>query len=66
MIIKRRKQGEYHNTHLIMWQFDDDSVRFFFNVFHHQIVFDFFRPHFSLRIRKSVDNNDPYRSNRYI
>lgn len=65
-LIKRRRQGEYHNTHLFMWQFDETHIRFFLNIFIYQIMFDFHRPHFSLRWRKQVSNDDAYRSNNYL
>lgn len=65
-LIKRRKEGEYHNTHFIMWQYDNTFIRFFLNVFSFQVIFDFRRPNFSLRWRKQVSNNDPTRCNNYI
>jgi hypothetical protein len=64
--IKRIKEGEYHDTHFIMWQFDDTFIRLFFNIFGYQILFGFRRPYFSFMMRKQFPRDDSYRSSRYI
>lgn len=42
--IKRRHEGEYHNTHFIMWQNQRECFRLFINLWNRkQIVLDYFK-----------------------
>jgi hypothetical protein len=51
--IKRRHEGELHNTHFIMWQKSDYGYfRLFINIFRYQIVLDWFPEYKDIRIRK--------------
>ncbi len=42
--IKRRHEGEYHNTHFIMWQNGIYHFRLFINFFKYQLNYNLIDP----------------------
>ncbi len=51
-IIKRRREGEYHTTHFIMWQVQEGIFRLFVNIFWRQFNLNIIDGRISARFRK--------------